>query len=178
MATCPKCGVEVADDSKFCPTCGAPMQAEEPAEKKEEFKEKVEGAAAEVKEKASAFAADVKEKIEEAKAAAAADDNDVYDEDDVQKNKGYAILAYLGILFLVPLFAAKESKFARFHTNQGIILFICYVVAYFLSYVPVIKYFAWIVEIALFILFLMGIINAAKGEAKDLPVVGKYRFLK
>lgn len=175
MAKCPKCGIEVADDAKFCPACGAPMQA---GDKKDEFKEKVEEAAGEVKEKASALAAEVKEKFEEAKAAAVADDNDVYEDDDVQKNKVFAVLAYLGILFLVPLLLAKESKFARFHTNQGIILFGCYVLAYILSLIPVIKYFAWIVDIALFILMLTGIINAAKGEAKELPVIGKYRFLK
>ena len=37
--------------------------------------------------------------------------------EDVQNNKVFAILAYIGILVLVPIFAAKESKFARFHAN-------------------------------------------------------------
>lgn len=40
---------------------------------------------------------------------------------DAQENKGMAVLAYL--IFLIPLLAAKESKFARYHTNQGLVLF-------------------------------------------------------
>lgn len=189
MAQCPKCGAEVADDVNFCPLCGAPMQAGEPADKKEEFKEKVQETAAEVKEKvgeaaeevkekATAFAAEVKERLEEAKAAAVADDNDVYTEDDIKKNKIYAVLAYISILIIVPLVAAKDSKFARFHTNQGLILLVCGVLATLLTYIPIVKFFAWIVEILLFVLCVMGIINAAKGEAKELPVIGKYRFIK
>ena len=35
------------------------------------------------------------------------------DPNDVQSNKVMAILAYFGILFLIPLLAAKESAYAR-----------------------------------------------------------------
>ena len=42
-------------------------------------------------------------------------------------DKVYGILAYLGILFLVPLLAGK-TQFARFHANQGVVLFIADVI--------------------------------------------------
>ena len=45
-----------------------------------------------------------------------------FDNQDIQNNKIMAILSYFGILVLVPILAAKESKFARFHANQGLIL--------------------------------------------------------
>lgn len=48
----------------------------------------------------------------------------VFNTEDVNGNKVFGILAYIGILFLVPLFAAKDSQYARFHTNQGLVLFI------------------------------------------------------
>ena len=38
------------------------------------------------------------------------------------KNKVMAILAY--IIFFIPLLAAKESKFAMYHANQGLVLFL------------------------------------------------------
>lgn len=38
-------------------------------------------------------------------------------------DKVYGILAYIGILVLVPLLAGK-TQFARFHANQGLVLFI------------------------------------------------------
>ena len=53
-----------------------------------------------------------------------ADITNEYDPNDIKSNKGVSVLAYFGLLFLVPLLAAKDSKFARFHTNQGIVLFI------------------------------------------------------
>jgi uncharacterized membrane protein len=96
---------------------------------------------------------------------------------DVDKNKIFGILAYLGILWLVPLLAAKESPFARYHTNQGIILFITgmgvWICSIVLAFIPIL---GWLIDLCLFIgmvvLWIMGIINAAKGECKPLPVIG------
>ena len=61
-----------------------------------------------------------------------ADTTNEHNPQDIEQNKVMAILAYLGILVLIPLFAAKESKFARFHTNQGLILCICGIILYFI----------------------------------------------
>src|ERR1700744_1335212 len=52
----------------------------------------------------------------------------VPDPADVEKNKVYAVIGYLGLLFLVPMLAAKESRFAQYHANQAIVLFIVTVV--------------------------------------------------
>jgi hypothetical protein len=41
---------------------------------------------------------------------------------DAANNKGMAVLSYLGALVLIPLFARKDSPFARFHINQGLVL--------------------------------------------------------
>ncbi|MBQ3900290.1 MAG: DUF4870 domain-containing protein [Clostridia bacterium] len=97
-----------------------------------------------------------------------------------------AILAYLGWLVIIPLLAARNSKFARFHANQGLILAIVatvvYVVLAILTLIPVIRWIFYIVEavfgVAVFILAVMGIINAVNGKAKDLPVIGSFRLLK
>jgi uncharacterized membrane protein len=118
-------------------------------------------------------------------------ENYTVDPKDVQDNKVMAILAYFGILFLVPLIAAKESPFARFHTNQGILLCIAGVVLNVVLYTlmiilalihPIFMALAGIISlvcgIGLLALMIIGIINAAKGEAKELPVIGKYKILK
>ena len=60
-------------------------------------------------------------------------ENFTADPQDVQANKVMAILAYFGILVLIPLFAAKESPFARFHANQGLILLIAGFVIWLVS---------------------------------------------
>lgn len=102
-----------------------------------------------------------------------------------------AVLAYFGILVLIPILAAKESKFARFHANQGLILLITEV-AYSIFVPVVIKIVAFIsyalagiVGIALglawlllLVLAIIGIINAVKGEFKQLPLIGQFQILK
>ena len=110
---------------------------------------------------------------------------------DVEQNKVMAVLAYFGILVLIPILAAKESKFARFHANQGLILLITGV-AYSIFVQVVIKIVAFIsyalagiVGIALglawlllLVLAIIGIINAVKGEFKQLPLIGQFQILK
>ena len=208
MAKCTQCGAEVPDDVKICPACGASMEepespkapetetpaepeapvaetpaAETPAaeDKKidlKDLKEKVGDIAAAVKDKANDAAEEVKNQLNEAKAAEEAAVAEEFDPEDIKKNKLMSVLAYLGILVIIPILAAKDSKFARFHTNQGLILFISSIIVSLLAYIPVIKWFAWVVDILIFILAIMGIINAAKGQVKELPVIGKYKILK
>lgn len=43
-----------------------------------------------------------------------------YSQQDIDQNKIMGILSYFGILVLIPIFAAKESPFARFHANRAL----------------------------------------------------------
>ena len=109
-----------------------------------------------------------------------------YDPQDIQANKGMAVLAYLGILVLIPLLGAKESKFARFHVNQGLILavieIIIWVAVRALGWIPVVGWILriarWIISVICLILAIIGIMNAAKGEAKELPFIGGIWILR
>ena len=109
-----------------------------------------------------------------------------YDEKDIADNKVMGILAYCYWLVLVPIFAAKDSKFARFHANQGVVLAIVAtvfaIVVSILSRIPFIGWLFAIVgslgELATVGLMVIGIINAANGKAKELPFIGKFRILK
>ncbi|MES2461441.1 MAG: hypothetical protein V4671_12735 [Armatimonadota bacterium] len=94
---------------------------------------------------------------------------------DVEKNKVFAILAYLGILFLVPMLAAKESPFAMYHANQGLVLFLFAIALGVITMIPVVGIIGWVAHIVLMIL---GIINAANGQMKPLPLIGGITLLK
>jgi len=95
---------------------------------------------------------------------------------DAGNNKLMGILAYLGVLVLIPLIAAKDSKFVRFHVNQGLILLICSVVSWFVGSLS--ATLAWVLNIAIFVLAIIGIYNVVKGETKELPLVGKFRIIQ
>jgi uncharacterized membrane protein len=109
----------------------------------------------------------------------AQESNQQSDPADVEKNKAMGILAY--IIFFIPLLAAKDSKFAMFHANQGLVLFLAAVAVNIVgSIIPVLGWFFILTlgNLFIFVLFILGIINAAKGEMKPLPLIGGIRILK
>ncbi|HEY0257815.1 MAG TPA: GYF domain-containing protein [Candidatus Methylacidiphilales bacterium] len=111
--------------------------------------------------------------------------------EDAEKNKVFGILAYIGILFLVPLLAAKDSPFAKYHANQGLVLFLVWIViAVGLSILNVILLMILpaglsfiimilnLVYLGLLVLAVLGIINAAAGKCVPLPVIGGIKLIK
>ena len=108
---------------------------------------------------------------------------------DAQNNKAMAVLAY--IIFLIPLLAAKESKFARYHTNPGLVLFLgsvalSIVYGILTTVLTAISWrlglavggILWLVFLVPTILAVIGIINAVNGKMKPLPVIGGIKILK
>jgi len=89
------------------------------------------------------------------------------DEQDAQQNKLWALLSYLGILVLIPLLAKKDSKFAQFNAKQGLLMFILE----FFVWIPII---GWLVGIALFIAWIIVVINVLQGKYWKIPVIGEY----
>lgn len=107
----------------------------------------------------------------------------VFDPQDVESNKGIAALSYIGILFLIPLIAAKESEYAKFHANQGIIFFIASIaVSITSSILSIIPFIGWVFSLAAWGLilagFIMGLVNALQGQAKELPIIGQFEIIK
>lgn len=99
--------------------------------------------------------------------------------EDAEKNKVMAIIAY--IIFFIPLLAARDSKFAMYHANQGLNLFLLAVAVSVVG--TVIPFLGWFIilpfgHLAVLIFAIMGIINASKGEMKPLPLIGKFELIK
>jgi len=94
---------------------------------------------------------------------------------DVEENKVWAAIGYLGILCLIPLLAKKDSPFAQYHAKQGLALFIAGLIIGFASALPIIGWFiiAPIGGLLTLILFIIGLLNALGGKMVPLPVIGK-----
>ena len=109
-----------------------------------------------------------------------------FEKQDAEQNKVMGILAYIGPLVFVPMFAAKESKWARFHANQGLVLFILEaaisITSSILGRIPYIGWLLslvlWLADVAVVVLAVLGIVSAAKGQAKELPIIGGFKILK
>ena len=160
---CPNCNAENPDSGAFCVGCGQSLQA--------------------------------------APAPAQYAAPEVDETQDAQDNKVMGILSYLGILCLVPFFTKKDSPFAMFHSKQGVNLCLLWVANYILSLIlGLIKFttteYYWgvgvevkktpwfitmitsVIFIGIAVLAVIGIINAVKGEKKELPLIGGIQIIK
>lgn len=104
---------------------------------------------------------------------------------DVDNNKALAIVGYIiPILFFLPLVMeqSKNSPFAKFHANQQLVMLIAGFCVQIVGVVtiPLLIGFAILPLGWLFLLVcaVIGIIGAANGEMKKLPLLGNFIILK
>ena len=112
-----------------------------------------------------------------------------YGSQDIDEGKLMSILAYISVLVLIPLFVSK-SKYVRYHTNQGLVLFgaelvwnvLFGIVSGILGGIPLIGILVgiigWLANLVFIVVSILGIVNVINGRAKNLPVIGKIRILK
>ena len=101
------------------------------------------------------------------------------DKADVEKNKAMAVLAYF--IFFIPILAARDSKFAMYHANQGLLLTLLAVAVNLVGgMIPLLGWFIILPfgNLLCVVLFIMGLINSSKGEMKPLPLIGGISILK
>jgi uncharacterized membrane protein len=174
MKFCGNCGNKVEDNVKFCQSCGEVMSTDS-------------------KEGDTATAQNNNTIITNNSSTYSGTSSDQKDAED---NKMMGILAY--IIFLIPLLAGpKDSKFLKYHTNQGLVLFIFtiawVIIERILSSIMVAIFFRitflwalisivlWVLSLVTYVfavLAIIGIINAANGTKKPLPVIGGIQILK
>jgi uncharacterized membrane protein len=153
---CINCGKELQDGAKFCNNCGTPVVAQQATNQ-----------------------APAQEQQPAAQNAAT----------DTQDNKVVFMFSY--ILFFLPLIACPNSKAGRFHANQGLVLLLTSIagqiaVSILSAILVMIWWRFWVIAtllgwawaIAVLALVIMGMINANKGELKQLPVIGKFTIIK
>lgn len=109
-----------------------------------------------------------------------------------QNDKILSVFGYFGILFLIPLFAGNNSQFTRYHANQGLLLFILDIILYVIALiiggviilvsgfqaVLAVPLIMSLVSLVVMIFAIIGIVHAAQGEMKPLPVIGGFTLIK
>ena len=126
------------------------------------------------------------------------DETSMQDASDVQENKFLALVSYLGYFFFIPMIVKPYSRYLRFHGNQGLTLClylfaVSIVNTVITSIIGIAGYSGMGALIAVTIInsiisFIfygsfallagIGIYNAVKGRARELPVIGRIRILR
>ena len=163
MAYCTKCGTEL-DENGVCPNCPPEENVADKINKR------------------------VKKLSENFKNT---DDTTAeYEKKDIEKNLFFAIISYFGILILLPIIVAPDSKFARFHVSQALNLMLLRFVYYIVCAVIILIFMnvsrvvtiiiaglLALLGIGIFAIWIQGVANAAGKRAKKLPLVGKFDIL-
>jgi uncharacterized membrane protein len=163
MAFCQQCGAELKEGANFCDSCGANTQERQQSQ-----------------QGANPLAGNILD---------TADETGNYDPADIEKNKAMGGLAY--IIFFLPLVACPDSKYGRFHANQGLILLILGIAGAIVTSVlsSILHTIHWrmafissliyaIVWLCVAAIGIIGLINGFSGKAKELPLIGKFRLIK
>ena len=95
-------------------------------------------------------------------------------------DKTNAILAYVtpllcgvGIVIAIVMHNNKKTQLAAYHLRQSLGLLIIGVANSVLSLIPFLGLVAIPIGLCLFVLWIMGLINAINGQIKPLPVIGE-----
>lgn len=102
----------------------------------------------------------------------------VFEAEDIEKNKIISAIAYL--LFFLPLITSPESKFGKFHANQGLLNLILAVLGgIVLTIIPIIGWMLMpLFNLAVLALDLWGAYNAYSGKAIEMPLYGHIEIIK
>ncbi|MDP3985212.1 MAG: hypothetical protein Q8P82_00455 [bacterium] len=95
-----------------------------------------------------------------------------FSEQDIESNKWFSALAYLWILFLIPLLARPKSPFAQAHAKQGMVLFAVQIISSLVVWVPIIGP-VWNVVIVFFIP-IMALARTLAGRYWAIPIIDNY----
>ena len=86
-----------------------------------------------------------------------------------------SILAYIGVLVIIPLLMEKENMAVRFHVRQGLVLLVIELIAWVVAeWMFLLAFPMGIVNIGALILSIIGIVNVVQKRQQPLPLVGQF----
>ncbi len=94
-----------------------------------------------------------------------------------------SIVAYITIIGWLIAYLAGDKENAKFHLNQALVVaifgVICGVVTGAAAFIPVVGgIIGWVISIIPTVVAIIGIVYAAQGQDKEIPVLGTIKILK
>lgn len=93
---------------------------------------------------------------------------------DKTNNKLMGILAYLGVLIIIPALISRDNTFVKFHIKQGLVLIVLELITSIITRFPLGGLVSPILGIATLVLIIIGILNVLHNKTQELPLIGQY----
>lgn len=88
-----------------------------------------------------------------------------------------SILAYIGILVLIPYFTAKENPVVKFHIRQGLVLLVIEAAVFVgneIMWGHILSPVFALINIGTLVLSIIGIVHVLNKKQEELPFIGQY----
>lgn len=166
MRDCPKCGSYVPEGKFACPACGR--------------------IAVGISNDVSRGVKSDRQRTGSAKRNTVPGLGDTYENQNhsadmpVMTKRIFCAAAYFGFFFFLPLIALPNSEEAKFHANQGLVLFLFGLLLNGIAAATstVLGSVFEVLVVLHPLLMVYGASNAIKGNMTELPLIGKFKILK
>lgn len=88
------------------------------------------------------------------------------------------VVAYLTILGWFVAYIAGDRRNAKFHLNQGLVVHLSFIVLFVLMRVPIVRIFASVLQIAVLVVGIMGLVYALREQDYEIPILGCIKLFK
>ena len=94
--------------------------------------------------------------------------------------KATDIVSYITIIGWIIAYCAGSREESKFHLNQALVLDVAEIILSVLAkaFSGLLGWILGIIDIVLFILWIIALVHAVKGEDKAVPILGGIQILK
>ena len=94
--------------------------------------------------------------------------------------KATDIVAYITIIGWIIAYFAGNKEESKFHLNQALVLDVAEIILSILAKIfsGLLGWILGIIDLVLFVLWIIGLVHACKGEDKAVPILGGIQILK
>ena len=85
------------------------------------------------------------------------------------------IVGYIGFIGWIIAYLAGDKEGAKFHLNQALVLNIAAIISVALTWIPLV---GLVLNVAMLVFWILGIVAAIKEEEKEIPIIGQIKLLK
>lgn len=96
----------------------------------------------------------------------------------IMDRKTTDIVAYITIFGWLVAYVAGDKEYSKFHLNQALVINLTFIILAVLTRIPLIGLLARVLQLVVFVFWIMGIVYAVREQDNEVPLLGCIKLLK